>query len=712
MQSSTVLQEIHERLIEGNAYQIVVQQKYVSRKYCTSYFLEPRVPSIPPMCLRLGNTSLRSEHYPNAYREHRYPGISQKPAMKTAYELHWGLSTVPPSKHHACPDFMRFYFSGIPSSEAEKLLLFLHGWYSVSMQYNLQQKMRAYCVKYDDTGSALAGLVDFDWGNTKRDSYSYHFILPWMEYMEEHNIPFEGRGATVRSFYGRFLKKLDFDRKIPAFANGVGLGDLQPRDLKPAEMQSEAEWGVKRGTLAAATTEGELQPRQVAQRTERIRSIRQSMLAQEEHVRRVGDEVRQRAEHENRERRREARRQRRVLYIHSNDLLEDYSHDDENEYLLPELAHHFYNKVQLSSAAKREIQKWQQSEKVRGLMDNEGNPMIPKGSQGHPIRLYSAVLARAFTRLVGPSSNIRFATFELNYNLRDLDPETKEARFEETCFKPFREKYPHAKDFLKRPQTKEHLYKLLHVLVLTFLKEFADPNRPHACIISLEPSMRKWNGIRIPHAHVLFLLPWDNLREEKVMWEFNRSIGLKFKSNYWITAAARAFLSIDPEYYSVLLMILYLLKCQCAHVERLSTREWREDLFRANIAHTQFFPIHIQIGERHVIREIFDDPALARCCRVCFRNIESASRFSQPQCLLSQPDSISASSTRMSRPAAVSGAEQEQDTEPIAVNAEEEDEVEPMIIDYELFELEPHKPTMHKNDPCKQYEEVMPLEGY
>lgn len=380
----------------------------------------------------------------------------------------------------------------------------------------------------------------------------------------------------MRSFYGKFLQKEDFDSKIQSFlATGVvGEGDPQARELTSSERQAELEWATKRGEQQGRVVEGE--SRRVVPRVSRNNSIRESILARETAMRQQGNATRLEREHQQAEAQREAQREvrqgRQTLYISSKDLLHNYLQDLQNEdrtdeYLLPEVARHFYSKRPLTAEAKQEIREWNTSEKVtvRGLVDSAGNPIVPSSSRHSPIREFGANLARGILRLVGTTSSMRFATFELNYDRKGVDPVTREAIFEETCFKPFREMYPHAKEYLKYPETKEHLYKLLHTLVLLYLMEFADPNRPHAYIISLEFSTRKWKGIHIPHAHVVYFLPIDNLRSEFQLWQLIHSIGMQFKSNYWVPAAARAHLLIEAEYFEFLLMILYILKCQMAH---------------------------------------------------------------------------------------------------------------------------------------------------
>ena len=282
----------HQQVKAENAFSITVRTNIVGGREKFSFFLEVAGgrDSIPRMCLRLGDVSLRPEVYYNAWREMTY-AKRQTAALYSQWEVHWGISTVPPSKHHACPDFSRFYFSGVPGSEAEKLFLFLYGHFSKSLQENWTQKIRAYRVKYDDSNATLEGLVDLDLGPRKREAFNYHFWLPWIEYFED-TIQYEGRNdLSLRPFHGQFLKKEDFDSKIPNFVNAVGEGILQPRGFTASEEQAELEWSMKRGEMRGQGAEGE-PSRRVAQRTDPSRSVRESMIAQEEAIREQGNAAR------------------------------------------------------------------------------------------------------------------------------------------------------------------------------------------------------------------------------------------------------------------------------------------------------------------------------------------------------------------------------------------------------------------------------------
>ena len=132
--------------------------------------------------------------------------------------------------------------------------------------------------------------------------------------------------------------------------------------------------------------------------------------------------------------------------------------------------------------------------------------------------------------------------------------------------------------------------------------KFSDKRRSHAYMIGLEPSKRTWNGERIAHAHILFFVPHGTY-DVQSMSQYLESIGLRFKSRYWVPTAARSYVFIDLDFFSILLIILYLLKCGRAHKRKLTTREWSIDLYLAQVPCTQFFPVWIQIDEQHVIRE-------------------------------------------------------------------------------------------------------------
>ena len=335
------------------------------------------------------------------------------------------------------------------------------------------------------------------------------------------------------------------------------------------------------------------------------------------------------------------------LYVHSEELLKNYP-SNFDQHIMPSLTKHFYNEKQLGQADKDSLDRWQNEEKIRKLMDSEtGMPVVPKsiqkGGQMKSIREYSCTLARSFLRLLGYNSDLVFATFEFGKDINPFeflmegDPD---AVFDESYFEKFAKAYPDADPALKNPKTKGDLYKLLHNMVLIFLKEFADPRRPHAHIISMEPSKRTWKGMQIPRAHVIFLFPFDNTFDKKIMYKFMKNIGLKFVPVSDLPIFP--FRIILPEYRSYIEEILYILKCNLAHVERLKVGDWRKDLFEAKMPHTQFFPAEIQLGNRHVVREFFDDPTDKTVFRLCYRNIDTAEHFSHPECSSSASSLVTA----------------------------------------------------------------------
>ena len=664
---------VFQRVTAESAYKISTETHETGRGIIVK--IASRNPLSTPYVLRLGNHQHRTEFIPTAAREYLLTTTDKTNSVRNQWEVNWGVSNQ--ALQSSVPDFPWFHFRGVPATLLGDLLLFLHGMYVCSINMDWKQRLVAYRVQQDD--GTLSGLVQLSLESKARDARNYHFVLPWIEYFEE-NLPLTGRGLVLRQFRGKCITKTEFEDLMPSYGElteAVGDGEFDTSENRipgkrgrstrvALEERAEMEWNLKKQRLApqmsaaaGASTGGVLDVvmdtsvgdntktptlQRAPNRDETTSAVLATRItpplsrhAFEDVVDAAGaahmnrsiahyrDGLRQEQEKE--------RQQRTSLYVHSSKLLSSYDYkDDATEYILPELAQHFYTKRQLPPDAKQELKLWKETKKVKQLFDSAGNLKLPKTGHLSHLRTYGAVLAHAFMRMSGgpAATQIRFATFELNYDNRDLD-DNQEPKFEETCFGRFRDKFPNAKENLKHPSEKRDLYEMLHNLVLVFLEKYADKRRPHAYIIGMEPSYRKWKGEPIPHAHVLFFFP-NRPYDQESMRDFCHSIGLRFKNRYWVPAASRSFGFIEIEFFEILLIILNLLKCQMAHTEKLTSKDWSIDLYQAGIQHTQFFPVWIQIGQWHVIRDFHPDPVVCGPpYRRFYRSIRTPFLLSQSQ---------------------------------------------------------------------------------
>ena len=156
--------------------------------------------------------------------------------------------------------------------------------------------------------NSIKGVVDLNLGKVVKKAYNYFFVFPWIEYFEEplSFLSEQRRLLDLRNFRGKFVKKDEFDPLLEEFGHGIGEGSVVPRDLDGRETRAEAEWALikeQRDQIRQAQIEHAQQDRaptnaapepaerQVVQRRQGMRSVREEMSTQDNLIHQLGNEV-------------------------------------------------------------------------------------------------------------------------------------------------------------------------------------------------------------------------------------------------------------------------------------------------------------------------------------------------------------------------------------------------------------------------------------